>query len=37
MYRPRQAVETALAIARPAGAIGRVGVPEHDTTTGVAF
>jgi threonine dehydrogenase-like Zn-dependent dehydrogenase len=33
-----QAVETALAIARPGGAIGRVGVPEHDSTpTGVAF
>jgi hypothetical protein len=33
-----QAVETALSIARPGGAIGRVGVPEHDTTsTGVAF
>lgn len=33
-----QAVETALAIARPGGAIGRVGVPEDDTTpTGVAF
>jgi hypothetical protein len=33
-----RAVETALAIARPGGAIGRVGVPEHDTTpTGVAF
>ena len=33
-----QAVETALAIARPGSAIGRVGVPEHDTTpTGVAF
>jgi threonine dehydrogenase-like Zn-dependent dehydrogenase len=33
-----QAVETALAIARPGGAIGRVGVPEHDTTpTGIAF
>jgi threonine dehydrogenase-like Zn-dependent dehydrogenase len=33
-----QAVETALAIARPGGAIGRVGVPEHETTpTGVAF
>jgi threonine dehydrogenase-like Zn-dependent dehydrogenase len=33
-----QAVETALAIARPGGAVGRVGVPEHDTTpTGVAF
>lgn len=33
-----QAVDTALAIARPGGAIGRVGVPEHDTTpTGVAF
>jgi hypothetical protein len=33
-----QAVETALAIARPGGAIGRVGVPERDTTpTGVAF
>jgi threonine dehydrogenase-like Zn-dependent dehydrogenase len=30
--------ETALAFARPGGAIGRVGVPEHDTTpTGVAF
>jgi threonine dehydrogenase-like Zn-dependent dehydrogenase len=33
-----QAVETALAIARPGGAVGRVGVPEHDTTqTGLAF
>ena len=33
-----QAVETAVEVARPAGAIGRVGVPEHDTTpTGVAF
>ena len=33
-----QAVETALAIARPGGAIGRVGIPEHDSTpTGVAF
>jgi D-arabinose 1-dehydrogenase-like Zn-dependent alcohol dehydrogenase len=33
-----EAVETALAIARPGGAIGRVGVPEHETTpTGVAF
>jgi threonine dehydrogenase-like Zn-dependent dehydrogenase len=33
-----QAVETALAIARPGGAIGRVGIPEHDTTpTGSAF
>ncbi len=33
-----QAVDTALAIARPGGAIGRVGVPEHDTTpSGVAF
>ena len=33
-----QAVETALAIARPGGAIGRVGVPEHDTTSSaVAF
>ena len=33
-----QAIETALAIARPGGAIGRVGVPEQDTTpTGVAF
>ena len=33
-----QAVETALAIARPAGAIGCVGVPERETTdTGVAF
>ena len=33
-----QAVETALAIARPGGAIGRVGVPEHDATPGgVAF
>jgi threonine dehydrogenase-like Zn-dependent dehydrogenase len=33
-----QAVETALAVARPGGAIGRVGVPEHETTaTGVAF
>ena len=28
----QQAVETALAIARPGGAIGRVGVPEHDST-----
>ncbi len=33
-----QAVETALAIARPGGAIGRVGLPEHDSTpTSVAF
>jgi threonine dehydrogenase-like Zn-dependent dehydrogenase len=33
-----QAIDTALAIARPGGAIGRVGVPEQDTTaTGVAF
>jgi threonine dehydrogenase-like Zn-dependent dehydrogenase len=33
-----QPVETALAIARPGGAIGRVGVPEHDTTpTSLAF
>jgi hypothetical protein len=33
-----EAVDTALAIARPGGAIGRVGVPEHDTMpTGVAF
>jgi threonine dehydrogenase-like Zn-dependent dehydrogenase len=32
------ALETALAIARPGGSIGRVGIPEHDTTpTGVAF
>jgi threonine dehydrogenase-like Zn-dependent dehydrogenase len=33
-----QAVETALEIVRPGGAVGRVGVPEHDTTpTGIAF
>jgi len=33
-----QAVETALEVARPGGAIGRVGIPEHETTpTGVAF
>jgi threonine dehydrogenase-like Zn-dependent dehydrogenase len=33
-----QAVVTALEVARPGGAIGRVGVPEHDTTpTGTAF
>jgi threonine dehydrogenase-like Zn-dependent dehydrogenase len=33
-----QAVDTALEIARPGGAIGRVGIPEHDaTSTGVAF
>jgi threonine dehydrogenase-like Zn-dependent dehydrogenase len=33
-----QAVDTALQIARPGGAVGRVGVPEHDRTpTGVAF
>jgi threonine dehydrogenase-like Zn-dependent dehydrogenase len=33
-----QAVVTALEVARPGGAIGRVGVPEHDTTpTGIAF
>jgi threonine dehydrogenase-like Zn-dependent dehydrogenase len=32
------ALDTALAIVRPGGAIGRVGIPEHDTTpTGVAF
>jgi threonine dehydrogenase-like Zn-dependent dehydrogenase len=34
----QQAVDTALEIARPGGAIGRVGIPEHDSTpTGVAF
>jgi len=34
----QQAVDTAVEIARPGGAIGRVGIPEHDTTpTGVAF
>ena len=33
-----QAVETALEIVRPGGAVGRVGVPENDTTpTGIAF
>jgi threonine dehydrogenase-like Zn-dependent dehydrogenase len=33
-----QAVVTALEIARPGGAIGRVGIPEHDTTpTGIAL
>jgi threonine dehydrogenase-like Zn-dependent dehydrogenase len=33
-----QAVITALEIARPGGSIGRVGVPDHDTTpTSVAF
>jgi threonine dehydrogenase-like Zn-dependent dehydrogenase len=33
-----QAIDTALAIARPGGAIGRVGVPEQEVTaTGVAF
>src|SRR4029077_6868208 len=33
-----QAVDTALAIAQPGGAVGRVGIPEDDTTrTGVAF
>jgi threonine dehydrogenase-like Zn-dependent dehydrogenase len=33
-----QAVVTALEIARPGGAIGRVGVPEHDTTpSSIAF
>ena len=33
-----QAVETALLITRPGGAVGRVGIPEHETTpTGVAF
>jgi threonine dehydrogenase-like Zn-dependent dehydrogenase len=33
-----QAVDTALEIARPGGGIGRVGMPEQDTTpTGVAF
>ena len=33
-----QAIVTALEIARPGGAIGRVGVPEHDTTpTSIAF
>jgi threonine dehydrogenase-like Zn-dependent dehydrogenase len=33
-----KAVVTALEIARPGGAIGRVGVPEHDTTpTSIAF
>jgi threonine dehydrogenase-like Zn-dependent dehydrogenase len=33
-----QAVVTSLEIVRPGGAVGRVGVPEHDTTpTGIAF
>jgi threonine dehydrogenase-like Zn-dependent dehydrogenase len=33
-----RAVDTALEIARPGGAIGRVGIPEHDSTpTDVAF
>src|SRR6266536_198573 len=33
-----QAVATALEIARPRGSIGRVGVPEHDTTpTSITF
>ena len=33
-----QAVETALLITRPGGAVGRVGIPEHDNTaTSVAF
>ena len=33
-----RAVVTALEVARPGGAIGRVGVPEHDTTpTSIAF
>src|SRR4029450_2207561 len=33
-----QAVDTALEIARPGGAVGRVGIPEHDTPpTGVAI
>jgi threonine dehydrogenase-like Zn-dependent dehydrogenase len=33
-----QALDTALEIARPGGAIGRVGIPEHDSTpTSVAF
>ena len=33
-----QAVVTALEIARPGGAVGRVGIPEHDATpTSIAF
>jgi threonine dehydrogenase-like Zn-dependent dehydrogenase len=33
-----QAVVTALEIARPGGAVGRVGIPEHDTTpASIAF
>jgi threonine dehydrogenase-like Zn-dependent dehydrogenase len=33
-----QALDTALEVARPGGSIGRVGIPEHDTTpTSVAF
>jgi threonine dehydrogenase-like Zn-dependent dehydrogenase len=32
-----QAIQTALAIVRPGGAIGRVGVPEHDTPVNAAF
>jgi threonine dehydrogenase-like Zn-dependent dehydrogenase len=33
-----QAIVTALEITRPGGAIGRVGIPEHDTTpTSIAF
>jgi threonine dehydrogenase-like Zn-dependent dehydrogenase len=34
----QQAVDTAIEIVRPGGAVGRVGIPEHDTSpTGVAF
>ena len=37
-FRAASAVETALQIVRPGGAVGRVGVPEDDTTpTGIAF
>ena len=38
MRRVEPAVVTALEIVRPGGAVGRVGVPEDDTTpTGIAF
>ena len=33
-----RAIDTALQVARSGGAVGRVGIPEHDSTsTGVAF
>ena len=34
MRRPRRVTETAIRIARPGGAVGRVGVPQHTAIPG---